>query len=572
MEQFKRLLASLSTAQRWTILMVGILAAAGFYELAHWQTENGFRPLYNSLAPEDAAVVVQKLKEGGTPYRLSSNNATISVPEDKVAELRLEMAGAGVPKSGRIGFEIFDKTNFGMTDFAEHINYRRALEGELERSVMSIAQVEQARVHISFPQESVFTEARQPAKASVLVKIRAGDALPDSAVPAITNLISSAVEGLAPESVAVLDMRGNLLNRAKRTNGSGGDDLSESALEYRHKVEQDLTAKLDSTLEPLVGAGRFRAAVSADCDLTSGEQSEESFDPTHSVMVSSQTTEDSSTTTRVAEGIPGTASNLPETAPTSLRAGERHVAEDRERQLSDQPHGEADGPAAGNHQATFRFRADRPGSSLGRHRGRGQARHGASVRGATESDSRSGRGSHGPQHGARRPTDCREPALRIHAQSWTRPLRRIRRATAGVKKPSLVEQYKSQPKVVIGAASIFAVVLAGCLLCHLSRGQALRGQERAGPRRTGSAARLLAERAREANQLARAGEQDTWSPSSSVTRRASCPGARQSGSPDETICAKRRKRTPRFMPAFCAAGSERNGLRIWLRQPRWRRY
>ena len=194
MEQIKRLIASLSILQRWTILIVGILAAAGFYEFTHWQTENGFRPLYNSLSPEDAAVVVQKLKEGGTPYRLSGNNSTISVPEDKVAELRLEMAGAGVPKSGRIGFEIFDKTNFGMTDFAEHINYRRALEGELERSVMSISQVEQARVHISFPQESVFTEARQPAKASVLVKIRAGDSLPDSAMPAITNLISSAVE------------------------------------------------------------------------------------------------------------------------------------------------------------------------------------------------------------------------------------------------------------------------------------------------------------------------------------------------------------------------------------------
>jgi flagellar M-ring protein FliF len=311
MDQIKRLIATLSVRQRWTILIAGIFAAAGFYGLAHWQTENSFKPLYNALAPEDAAVVVQKLKEGGTPYRLSSNNSTISVPEDKVAELRLEMAGAGVPKNGRIGFEIFDKTNFGMTDFAEHINFRRALEGELERSVMSISQVEQARVHISFPQESVFTESREPAKASVLVKVRAGDSLPDSAVPAITNLISSAVEGLAPESVSVLDMRGNLLNRAKRSNNSAGD-TSESALEYRHKVEQDLTAKLESTLEPLVGAGRFRASVSAECDLTSGEQSEENFDPTHSVMVTSQTTEDSSTTSRLAEGVPGTSSNLPE--------------------------------------------------------------------------------------------------------------------------------------------------------------------------------------------------------------------------------------------------------------------
>lgn len=320
MDQIKRLIASLSVRQRWTILIVGILAAAGFYGLAHWETEAGFRPLYNSLAPEDAAVVVQKLKESGTPFRLSSNNSTISVPEDKVAELRLEMAGAGVPKNGRIGFEIFDKTNFGMTDFAEHINYRRALEGELERSVMSIGQVEQARVHISFPQESVFTEAREPAKASVLVKIRAGDALPDSAVPAITNLVSSAVEGLAPESVAVLDMRGNLLNRAKRNNNGAGD-TSESALEYRHKVEQDLTAKLESTLEPLVGAGRFRAAVSAECDLTSGEQSEENFDPTHSVMVTSQTTEDTSTTNRAPEGVPGTGSNLPEGVAKSPATG-----------------------------------------------------------------------------------------------------------------------------------------------------------------------------------------------------------------------------------------------------------
>ena len=121
----------------------------------------GFRPLYTTLAPEDASIVIQKLKEGSTEYRLSNNGTTVSVPADKVAELRLELAAAGVPKSGRIGFEIFDKTNFGMTDFAEHINYRRAVEGELERSVMAIAEVEQARVHITFPKESVFSEAQQ---------------------------------------------------------------------------------------------------------------------------------------------------------------------------------------------------------------------------------------------------------------------------------------------------------------------------------------------------------------------------------------------------------------------------
>src|SRR5579862_5166845 len=201
MDQFKRLTGMLSVRQRWTVLVVGILAVAGVYGLTNWQRESNFRPLYNALAPEDASLVIQRLKESSTPFRLSNNGTTVSVPEEKVAELRLEMAGAGVPKSGRIGFEIFDKTNFGMTDFAEHINYRRALEGELERSVMSISQVEQARVHITFPKESVFLEGRQPAKASVLIKIRPGVSLPESAVPAITNLVASAVEGLAPESV-----------------------------------------------------------------------------------------------------------------------------------------------------------------------------------------------------------------------------------------------------------------------------------------------------------------------------------------------------------------------------------
>ena len=307
-----------------TILVVAALVAGSIYGLTQWQREAGFRPLYATpLAPEDAALVVQHIKESGVPYRLSANGAVISVPEERVAELRLDMAAAGLPKSGRIGFEIFDKTNLGMTDFAEHVNYRRALEGELERSVMALNEVEQARVHISFPQESVFQEARQPAKASVLLRLRGAAQLPETAIPAITHLISSAVEGLAPDAVSVLDMRGNLLSRAKRANGDsgGGSGTSEAALEYRHSVEQDLTAKLDATLEPLVGAGRFRASVSADTDITSGEQSEEHFDPTQSVMLSSQKTEDVTSQAHTATGIPGTASNLPDPAPPPVTAG-----------------------------------------------------------------------------------------------------------------------------------------------------------------------------------------------------------------------------------------------------------
>ncbi len=320
MDQVKRIVGTLSGRQLTTIIIVAVLVAGGIYGLTQWQREAGFRPLYTTLAPEDAALVVQRLKENGVPYRLSSNGTEISVPEERVAELRLDMAAAGIPKSGRIGFEIFDKTNLGMTDFAEHVNYRRALEGELERSVMALTEVEQARVHISFPQESVFQESRQPAKASVLLKLRGGVQLPETAVPAITHLVSSAVEGLSPEAVSVLDMRGNLLSRAKRVSDSGSD-TSEAALEYRRTVEHDLAAKLDATLEPLVGSGRFRAAVSADTDLTSAEQNEEHYDPTQSVMVSSQKTEDISNPVHAAGGIPGTASNLPDPAPPPATVG-----------------------------------------------------------------------------------------------------------------------------------------------------------------------------------------------------------------------------------------------------------
>jgi flagellar M-ring protein FliF len=321
-KQVKRLLSMVTVRQRWSLAAAAILIVAAVYSFTRWQHDSGFSPLYTALAQDDAGPIVQKLKEEGVEYRISADGASISVPRERAPELRLQMAAAGYPKSGRIGFEIFDKANFGVTDFAEHVNYRRALEGELERSVIALSQVEQARVHISFPQESIFTESRQPAKASVLIKLRPGAQLPESAIPAITHLVSSAVEGLAPEAVSVLDMRGNLLNRGKRT-GDKNQDLSEGALEYKHRVEQDLTAKLNSTLEPVVGLGRFRAAVSADCDITSGEQSEENLDPTHSVMVTSQKTEDvsSPTTHAAAGGVPGTASNLPDPAPRPATTG-----------------------------------------------------------------------------------------------------------------------------------------------------------------------------------------------------------------------------------------------------------
>jgi flagellar M-ring protein FliF len=310
MDQIKRLLESLNWKQILSLVLAAAAVIGGLAVFSRWNRERDFRPLYSSLAPEDAAAVLAKVRESGSEFRLSENGSVVLVPSERVAELRLIMAGAGIPKSGRIGFELFDKSTFGMSDFTEQVNYHRALEGELERSVMSLAEVEQARVHITFPKDSLFLDTRQPAKASVLVKLRPGAQLSPQNVAAICQLAASAVDGLLPEAVSVVDMRGNLLNRARKAASPDDPEPSEAALDYRQKLEHDVLAKIDSTLEPLLGADKFRASASIECDFSSAEQSEESYDPTKSVMTSSQKTEDMSGGS-VAAGIPGTPSSLP---------------------------------------------------------------------------------------------------------------------------------------------------------------------------------------------------------------------------------------------------------------------
>ena len=313
-----KILANLTVRQRITIVAVAIAVCAGLYSMVQWRKEGDFRPLFTGLSPEDAAGIVQKLKESGADYRLPENGGSVLVPSARLAELRLTMASIGLPKSGRIGFELFDKVNLGATEFTEHVNYRRALEGELERTVMTLAEVEQARVHLTFPKESVFLEAQQPAKASVLVKIRPGARLAPQNVVAINHLVASAVEGLSPDAVSLLDMNGNLLSRPKPAPSPDGTEPSAASLDYRHQLETDLIAKIGATLGPLLGSEKFRAGVSVECDFSGAELSEETFDPARSVMLTSLRTEDN-TGGAVANGVPGTASALPR--PTSRPGG-----------------------------------------------------------------------------------------------------------------------------------------------------------------------------------------------------------------------------------------------------------
>src|SRR5580658_1589254 len=246
MDQIISLLNGISLKQRITIVLVALAVVAGMIGFVHWKHEGDFRPLYTAMAPEDAAGVVQKLRETGVEYRLSENGSTVMVPSEKLAESRLALAAAGLPKTGRIGFELFDKSNFGATEFVEHINYKRALEGELERSVMSLAEVEQARIHLTLPKESVFLDQQEPAKASVVVKLRAGAQISPQNVIAVTNLVASAVEGLTPEAVSLVDMDGNLLSKPRKNAEADGSELTAESLLVRQQLEKALVAKISA--------------------------------------------------------------------------------------------------------------------------------------------------------------------------------------------------------------------------------------------------------------------------------------------------------------------------------------
>jgi flagellar M-ring protein FliF len=312
MNQLQRIWNSLSLAQRISLVVAPILVCAASWALVRWRHESDFRTLYSGLAAEDAAGVTQKLREAAIEYRLDETGTAVLVPSAKLAEGRLALAGAGLPHTGRIGFELFDRVNLGASDFTENVNYHRALEGELERTVATLSEVDQARIHITFAKESLFLDARQPSKATVVLRLKRSPQISVANVNAIANLVASAVDGLAPESVTIVDSGGRLLNRPQSTDSEAR--VAEANLDYRRQLENDLLAKINAAVEPLVGPGRFRAGISIDCDFTSAEENEESYDPSKSGLLTSQSTEES-TASAVTGGTPGTASNLPQPPP-----------------------------------------------------------------------------------------------------------------------------------------------------------------------------------------------------------------------------------------------------------------
>lgn len=285
-------------------LSVAVMGIAGVLLLFSWTQKADYQVLFSNLAESDAGSIVQKLKELKVPYKLGAGG--ILVPSDRVYDLRLQLAAQGLPHGGGIGFEVFDKTDYSTTDFVQKLNYRRAMQGELARTIMSLTEVEQCRVHLAMPEKSLFADKAGNPSASVLLKLRPGRTLAQSQVQGIVHLVSSSIEGLNPKDVTVIDNRGEMLTRP--VDDMAG--LSSSQLEYQRSYEKDIESRVIGILEPVVGKGKVKAKITASMDFTKSEKTEEKYDPDGQVVRSEQKSLEKSNSGS-GGGVPGVASNLP---------------------------------------------------------------------------------------------------------------------------------------------------------------------------------------------------------------------------------------------------------------------
>ncbi len=300
---------------------VAVLAAAGILMLAFFlmlgfrTTVSRMTPLYSDLSLKDSQKIISQLETSGIPYELGSNGSQISVPSDKALRLRMDMAGQGIPSNGSIvGYEIFDKPeSFGSSNFVMNVNAMRALEGELSRTIGSIAGMESARVHLVVPKREIFTREKEKPSASVTVKMAGGKSLERGEVTAITHLIAASVPGLESSRVTVVDSHGRLL--ARGDGNEGLDAAADSMLEYRIAYETRTQQNLEDLLEKIIGAGKVRVTVNADINFDRIVTNSEKFDPNGQVARSTQSNSQKETMQdKAAGGNVSADNNLPQNA------------------------------------------------------------------------------------------------------------------------------------------------------------------------------------------------------------------------------------------------------------------
>lgn len=288
-----------------------------------WSQQPDYRILFSNLNEKDGGSIVASLEQQNIPHKLSSSGA-VMVPADRVHDIRLKLAAQGLPRGGMVGFELMENQKFGISQFAEQVNYQRGLEGELARTIMSIGAVQSARVHLAIPKPSVFVRESQKPTASVLLSLYPGRSLDGGQIAGITHLISSSVPQLQAGNVSILDQNGALLSSLKNSLTEAGLDATQ--LKYVREIEQSIVGRIEDILKPLLGSDNFKVQVAADIDFSQTEQTAETFRPNAtpdaSVMRSQQNQETASVST-VTGGVPGALTNqppVPATAPITAPA------------------------------------------------------------------------------------------------------------------------------------------------------------------------------------------------------------------------------------------------------------
>jgi len=303
--------------------LIGVAALAGIvFAMTAWNSHGDYKVLYANLADKDGGAVLAQLSQMNVPYRMSEGGAAILVPAAQVHDLRLKMATAGLPKGAVSGFELMDSARFGQTQFQERLTFQRGLEGELTRSIGSLAAVQAARVHLALPNQNGFFREQQKPSASVLLTLHPGRALDRAQIAGIVHLVSSSVPEMSPKAVSILDQSGSLLTGGESAPGAG---LDAQQLQYVNQIEAGYTKRILELVEPIVGHDNLRASVTADVDFSQTEATSEEFKQGADASVSirsQQTTEQGGAHGgALASGVPGAASNQPPIAATAPLTG-----------------------------------------------------------------------------------------------------------------------------------------------------------------------------------------------------------------------------------------------------------
>lgn len=299
------------------LIVAGAAAVAIIVAMVLWAKTPDYRTLFSNLSDQDGGAIVTQLTQMNVPYRFTEGSGAIEVPADKVHELRLRLAQQGLPKGGAVGFELLDQEKFGISQFSEQVNYQRALEGELARTIETLGPVKRARVHLAMPKPSLFVREQKAPSASVTVNLEPGRALDEGQISAVTHLVSSAVAGLPPGNVTLVDQAGHLLTQSN----TSSRDLNDAQLKYASDVEGRVQRRIESILSPIVGNGNVHAQVTAQLDFANKEQTEEKYSPngddSQAVLRSRQLNVSEQIGSGAPGGVPGALSNQPAPANTA---------------------------------------------------------------------------------------------------------------------------------------------------------------------------------------------------------------------------------------------------------------